>query len=90
MLKLPMAIRRFNSLQVIIRIRCGIPWQSVTNLEVHNFLRGLIHQMVAVGVPCPEPHAHARVQHRFPGVGNQRRLTSENVDKLILNCMPVA
>src|SRR5678816_691727 len=81
--KLSLAIRS-DELQVVIRkchllIGCSIP-----HLQVENFLRGLVEQVVGVSRSSSETGTHAWGQSHSPLIGVQSGVPGDDVDELVL------
>ena len=74
---------------MIVRITAGVTGTTVADFKIGYGFVSLIDQMMGGAVRCFKPSAHARREWRLPDVRNQRRMTLENIDKLILLRMHV-
>jgi len=79
-----------NELQIVIGVGHLLIWRSIANLQVQNFLRCLIEQVVGVSGSSLEAGTHAWGQSYSPLIGVQCGVACDDVDELVLLCVRVA
>jgi hypothetical protein len=70
--------------KVVIRIAAFFSWSSVANFKVQDILGSFIDQAVTVACAHLKTRAHSRKKIRSTFIGVERRLSLENVYKLVL------
>jgi hypothetical protein len=80
----PFAVRAYYCLQIVVGVGGGITGAAVADLQVENVGGAAVDKMMRIAAAGPEPGAHAGIQDRRAGAGDQGGVALKNVDELVL------
>src|SRR5688572_20211229 len=85
----PFAVRAYYCLQIVVGVVGRIAGRAVADLQIENLGGAAVDEVVRIAAAGAEPGAHARLEQRRAGVGDERGVTLKNVDEFVLLRMRV-